>query len=403
MHTTNFEQDPGAAEDAPLVVPDVLTKSSLSRKVAGRLTTPYNVMTGFFFRRSVEKAFQLDEAPAGLSLNLAKPIDSNPPYIIQAIDDVMYIVNNVIQKSMATSQRDVIASVIPTVGRVLGADFIGMIQRRMRDDSYPRPLVHGGFPPEDKIVGFIVLINSLDMSNEYLARIIDGRIGSADGPANGTAHQQALKDSFPFDHEVAFVTSALGALQASFTAKSTELLNEGLQVLFAQVVKLRLSPTLRDTFRDIDYSLTEDDVAEIARQNDEDEDEILGQVARRFEHGWEQLMRPMARIMTPRTFATLLDMAARYLSKVLEKRIWSYAGKTNAYGAIRMERDFGGIVSAVSKGNYLARELFARVTQILMVVNMEDDEWEEIAATEDAILWVLTEDERRKARNLVSD
>src|SRR5690349_4718961 len=116
-------------------------------------------MTTFFFRRSVEKAFQLDGYPTGLSLSLSRHIEGNAPYIILAVDDVMYIVNTVIQKSISTSQRDVIASVVPTIGRVLGSDFVGMIQRKMRDESYPRPVIQGGFPPEDKIIQFIVLIN----------------------------------------------------------------------------------------------------------------------------------------------------------------------------------------------------------------------------------------------------
>ncbi len=70
-----------------------------------------------------------------------------------------------------------------------------------------------------------------------------------------------------------------------------------------------------------------------------------------------------------------------------------------------MERDFNGIISTVAKGNYSVRELFNRVTQILMVANMEDDEWEELAETDDdgGIEWVLSQEERRRARNLVRE
>lgn len=360
-------------------------------------------MTTFFFRRSVEKAFQLDEPPTGLSLNIHNPIDSNPPFIISAVDDVMYIVNTVIQKSMSTSQRDVIAQVIPTLGRVLGSDFVGMIQRKMRDESYPKPAIQGGLPPEDKIVSFIVLINSLDVSNEYLERIVDTRLGASREQRNGTGHHSPLKDSFPFERDAIFVANALETLNLTFITKTTELLNEGIQVLFNQVVKIRFRPVLTDTFRDVDYTFTEDELAEMAEANDEDEEEILEAVSRRFEQKWDALMKPISRIMTPSTFTTLLDLTARYLSRVLEKRVWSYAGRTNAFGAIRMERDFSGIISTVSKGNYGVRELFAKVTQILMVANMEDDEWEELSAEdpETGIQWVLSEDERRKARNLV--
>ncbi|EFY90865.1 calcium-transporting ATPase type 2C member 1 [Metarhizium acridum CQMa 102] len=304
-------------------------------------------------------------------------------------------------KSMSTSQRDVIASVIPTIGRVLGSDFIGMVQRKMRDESYPKPAVHGGFPPEDKIIQFIVLINSLDMANEYLSRIIGSRVVTAEGQANGVTLHESLKDSFPFDKDNTFAANTLHSLETSFINKSSELLNEGIQVLLTQVVKPRLRPIFNDTFRDVDYTLDEEDVAEVAEQNDENVGDILDQVSRRFEHGWDQLMKPIARIMTPGTFRTLLDITARYLSRILEKRILSYAGKTSPFGAVRIERDFTGIVNIVSKGDYRVREAFGKVTQLLMVANMEDDEWEELGNDEDAIEWVLTEEERRRARGLV--
>lgn len=401
---TRLIQSPDSADDAPLTIPDALTKSNLEQKVSAKLTSPYIVMTTFFFRRSVEKAFQLDESPSGLSLNMSRPVGSNPPFIISAVDDVMYIVNNVIQKSISTSQRGVISGVIPAIGRILGADFISMIQRKMRDEHYPKALVQGGFPPEDKIVAFIVLINSLDMANEYLARIITGRVGTPSAQTNGTSHPGPLKDAFPFDHDATFVINSLNSLNSTFFAQSTELLNTGLQVLFNQVIKPRLRPVLSDTFRDADYTLTEEQLQEIAQQNDEDEDDILDQVPRRFEHGWDALMKPIGRLMTPKTFSTVLDITAQNLARALERRVWSYAGRTTAYGAIRMDRDISGIVSAVSRGNYGVREVFGKTTQVLMVANMEDDEWEELSAApdgEDGMQWVLSEDERRKARNLV--
>lgn len=377
-------------------------KSNLYRKVSAKFISPYNVMTTFFFRRSVEKAFQLDEYPAGLSLSLSKSIEGNAPFIITAVDDVMYIVNNVIQKSISTSQRDVVASVVPTVGRVLSTDFIGMIQRKMRDESYPKPIAHEGLPPADKIIQFMVLINSLDMSNDYLRRIIGGRITAAEGQANGATLQGSLREYFPFEKDAASVANALHALETGFITKSNELLSEGIQVLFTHVVKLRLRPVISETFRDADYALTEEDLSEMAQQNDEDEGDLLDQVRRRFEHGWDQLMKSIARIMTPGTFSILLDMTARYLSKILEKKILTYVGKTSPFGVVRVERDFTSIVNIVSKGDYGVREVFGKVTQLLMVANMEDDEWEELLNDDDgSIEWVLTTEEMKRARGLV--
>ncbi|KAK4234971.1 COG4 transport protein-domain-containing protein [Achaetomium macrosporum] len=400
-------QDPESPDDSQLTMPDVLIKSNLSRKVSGKLIGPYNVLTTFFFRRSVEKAFQLDESPPGLSLSMSRSIDSNPPFIISAVDVVMYIVNTVIQRSISTSQRGVVDSVIATISSILGADFVGMIQRKMRHESYPRATVQGNLPPEDRIISFIVLINSLDMANEYLARIVSNFLQSPEQHPNGTgvpSHTRPLQDAFPFKNEAAEVATRLSNLNASFSAKTSELLNEGIKVLFSNVIKPRLRPVLTDTFRDADYALTEEELADIAAQNGQTEDDILDQVPHVFEHGWDNLMRPIARLMTPRTYTTLLDLTADYLARVLEKRVWSYAGgRTSPYGAIRMERDFGGIIGTISKGNYAVRELFGRTAQILVVANMEDDEWEELAGEEGEgeMQWVLSEEERRRARSIV--
>ncbi|CAG8950538.1 hypothetical protein HYFRA_00002745 [Hymenoscyphus fraxineus] len=390
-------------DDGPLVMPELLIKSALGRKISARLITPFNVMTTFFFRRSVEKAFQLDEAPVGLSLNMSKPLDGNPPFIITPVDDVMYIVNTVLQRSLSTSQRDVIASVIPTVGRVLGSDFVGMVQRKMRDESYPKPVVSGGFPPEDKIVSFIVLINSLDVANDYISRIVTSRLQPPE--SNGATPGNSLSELFPFDHDAVFVTNALKNLNTSFESKTSELISEGLQVMFERVLKPRLRIIIPDTFRDVDYSLTEEDLIEIARQNDTDDDpEVLAeQVSHRFETAWEALIRPIQRLMTPNCFALLLSQTATHLARVLEKRIWVHAGKINGLGATRMERDFGGIVKAIGRGaQYSVRDSFQRVNQLTMLINMEDDEWEALMEEGDeGMVWVLSEEERRRGRAFV--
>ncbi|KAK4220260.1 calcium-transporting atpase 1 [Rhypophila decipiens] len=394
-------REPDAPEDAPLDIPEVLTKSNLSRKVTGKLLTPYSVLTTFFFRRSVEKAFQMDEPLAGLSLNMNRPIDNNPPYIISAVDDVMYIVNTLIEKSISTSQKAVVDQVVPTISTLLGSDFLRMIQTKMKDESYPRPAVAGGFPPEDKIIAFIILINSLDMSNEYIARITTALLTPA-GEQNGTENNRplSLKDSFPFKNDARDVATRLNSLNTSFTTKSNELLSEAINVLTSQVIKLRLRPILSDTFRDADYTLTDDEMADLAAQNDMEKDELLEQVPATFEHGWDRLMKPIERLMTPRTFTAVLDRTAEYLARILEKRIWSYAGgRTSPDGAIRMARDFEQIVKTISKSNYSVRSMFERTRQILEVANYEDDEWDDEVAADEG--WILSDEEMRRARTLV--
>lgn len=93
----------GSSPEAPLVIPSVIKKSVLSTRVDAKLSTPFEVMTTFFFRRSVEKAFQLDELPPDLHLNPSRPLkNTTTPYITLSVDDVMYLVRNVLKRSLST-------------------------------------------------------------------------------------------------------------------------------------------------------------------------------------------------------------------------------------------------------------------------------------------------------------
>ncbi|MCJ1474074.1 hypothetical protein MMC13_002732 [Lambiella insularis] len=394
-----------------LTMPPLLTNSRLLKKVSERLISPFNVMTTFYFRRSVERAFQLDEQPPDLSLNMNKPIPSNAPYITSAVDDVMYIVNQVIQRSLATSQRDVVASVVPTIARVLGSDFVGMVQRKMRDESYPKGAVQGALPPEHIIVAFLVLINNLDIATDYVKRIVHSRLESASDPSPASGTDTAatpMLDLYPFNHDAVFVTNSLKSLQTSFETKTSELISDGLLVIYKNVMKPRLRPILADSFRDIDYALSEDDLEALSRDADTDSAPLADDaVPRLFQYGWDALTKPIARLQTDATFAKLLGMVIAYLGEVLEKRVWSYYGRINSLGAVRLERDIANIVSVVVRGGrYALRDAFTRCTQICLVMNMEDDEWEELQALEEGqegeqVEWRIGKEERARAKAMV--
>lgn len=370
-------------------------------------------MTTFYFRRSVEKAFQIDEQPPDLSLNLNRPISSNPPYMTSAVDDVMYLVNQVIQRSLATSQRNVVESVVPTIARVLGSDFIGMIQRKMRDESYPKAAIQGALPPEHVIVAFLVLINNLDVATDYVKKIVQSRLESLSGASTSNGDgtpSSSLSDLYPFGHDAVFVTDKLKSLQSSFKDKTFELITDGIYVVFKNVMKPRLRPILADTFRDIDYSTAGEDTDELGDNLEAENDTNTiaeDTVIRRFQHGWEALTKPIARILTDQNFDRLLAQVISYLGEVLEKRIWSYYGRINSLGAVRLERDIASIVSLVVRGGrYALRDSFTRCTQICLVMNMEDDEWDELQSTrgglgDDGVEWKINSEERSRAKAMI--
>jgi conserved oligomeric Golgi complex subunit 4 len=381
----------GASEPAKNSPPTFLLNASLTQKVNTRILTPFATMTTFFFRRSVEKAFQLDENPPSLSLNPHKPLNNNPPHISSAIDDIMYIISKIISQSLATSQTQLVLNIIPTLSRVMASDFLGMIQRKMRDESYPKAAIAGALPPEHIIVAFIVLINDLDIAIEYTSQIIDKQLQSPD----------AITMLFPLPSDAVAVTKSLRAFNSAFTEKTQSLVSDAATVLFGNVMKPRLRPILLDAFRDTDYASTDSDTA--PSDGEELDPEVKAeQVRLRFNHGWDALTKPIARLMTPNTFSNLLALVLSYLSKLLEKRIWTYTGRINSSGAQRLERDVNAIIRAVVQGRkYEVRDIFLRCVQICTVMNMEAEEWEELGGQE-GVADRLTAEERERARGIVS-
>jgi hypothetical protein len=390
----------GATEAANKEPPAFLVNSSLTQKVNANVLIPYNTMTTFFFRRSVEKAFQLDENPSDLSLNPHKPLKNNPPHISSAIDDIMYIVSKIIQQSLATSQAQLVLNIIATLSRVMSSDFLGMIQRKMRDESYPKAAIAGALPPEHIIVAFIVLVNDLDVAVDYITQIISKQTQTISDSPN------TITSLFPHNSDAETVSKSLHSFTSSFTEKTQSLLSDAINVLFSNVMKPRLRPILLDAFRDTDYAANADDTPP-SDGEDLDPEIKAEQVRLRFQHGWDALTKPIARLMTEKTFASLLQLVLSYLSKLLEKRIWTYTGRINSVGAQRLERDVNAIVRTVVAGRkYELRSMFLRCIQICTVMNMEGEEWEEVEGTGEAgwegVADRLSPEERGRARRIVT-
>ncbi|KAI1916193.1 Golgi transport complex subunit 4 [Ophidiomyces ophidiicola] len=399
------------------LLPTFVVESPLAQKISERLTLPFNSMTTFFLRRSVEKAFQIEEAPQDLSLNLQQPPKSNPPHITSAVDDIMYIVKKVLEQTLSTGQKTVAMNVVPTVARILGSDFMDMILRKMRDETYPKPVVPGGLPPETAIVSFLILINNLEIAVSYVQRIVENITESSDARSTTPGEpENRIHTLFPLKDDAEAVLKALQSLCSSFESKAQDLIGDGVQVVFNNVVKNRLRPILTEAFRDIDYQPPNLDNGIANELNHEDVEyrEFDGtthqSLARhQFASLWRKLLVPISRVLNGRSFDRLLGVTLASFARLLEKRIWSYHGRVNDLGASRLESDITGIISEAidvgvhdENGNvgnrYRYRELFARCTQIVMVMNLEDEEWEELEKSGGDVVDKLSPEERTRAR-----
>ncbi|KAI1202674.1 hypothetical protein F5X97DRAFT_319358 [Nemania serpens] len=92
------------------------------------------------------------------------------------------------------------------------------------------------------------------------------------------------------------------------------------------------------------------------------EEEIPALVQPRLELGCTPPTKQLQKRMTPLVFGKLMDITARHLIiKSFEKRTWSYGRRTNADGVLRIERDFTGIISMTTRGDYGTRKAAADI------------------------------------------
>ncbi|KAK9479895.1 COG4 transport protein-domain-containing protein [Lipomyces japonicus] len=395
LHDLNLihqEDDSKITSATDLKLPPILMRSQLANKMNNRVSPAFESMATFFFRRSLEKAFQLDEAP--ILRNLPPEPSPTNPLISSAIDDVMYVLNAVLERSVSTGQSHLIRNVIGNLRRVLESDLVGMIQRKMRDETYPKSAgINTGSnqpipPPEDKVNGFLILLNNLDVAIQYISRIVDTVIASCG--------DKKVLSVLPFGDEHEQVTLSLRGLCTSFELRVKELLVDGTQVIFAQVIKARLRLLLHETFKDASYlpqNISNDDVEDLQFQQQAD------LVRLRFSYGWDLLVFPIRKILTEKNYSRLLSVTCEHVSNILENKIWALSGEVNELGAIQLERDVAGVIGHVSQGKwYFLREKFVRVAQLVMAIGLDEQE-----LNAGGIEWILTEEERKRALAIKTD
>lgn len=394
---------------AIIYMPDLLQKSSFEKKVSAKLGPAFESMATFCFRRSVEKALQLEELP-----DASQHYTAESPLVTSVVEDVMYILNIVIQQAVDTGELTIIRNVFSAIRRILESDFVGAMQRKLRDEA-PRAVsgnvsssgaIGGGglvsrlsTPPlmagsnmgrknvpsnglagltgadETRLRSFLIYINNLQVASDYTDRII-----------KGVRHEDCL----PFKDDAAKTKELLESLARNFQSRCDELMNDSLQVAFKQVASARIRNLTNHIFRDTEFMVAPPSGSQHNADINSDSNGFTASDV--FGVEWDSLMSGFTWVMAPSAYTKFITHAAVLLSKTLESRVWSLEGKVNELGAIRLDREISRIIGKVSNGRYALREKFIRVAQMVMIIGLDDSEEEE------GISWVLNNDERRRAR-----
>ncbi|KAH3666457.1 hypothetical protein OGAPHI_003453 [Ogataea philodendri] len=266
----------------------------------------------------------------------------------------------------------------------------------------------------DKLSQFIIVLNSISLFQKYLNKLSENMITKLEqdnllivdnqefnqvhasmerdaktditmyvdlNNSEGTEENPSVRDR---------IKSVVKTLSTSFNDKSGLLLQEQIKILFNQNFRAKLARMINDALKESEYLISSDMMSLNAAS-----ESIIA-----FIKEWNSLIIPYLTTLTRENFQALIKLIVKNLAATMESKIWLMERKCNELGAAKLEKDISAIISEVTKYDYSFRDNFNRITQIVMMLGLDDDE--ELDDLDD-LEWALTPTERNRARNLRID
>ena len=235
---------------------------------------------------------------------------------------------------------------------------------------------------------YLIYINTLYLNVTFCHKILTQEILEE--------NPRMLHDNFPFNDDSEKLIGKIEACEKLIKSQNERLQQWSIKYLFENVIKAKintiLDPLFTNTAENV-YIAGADDFEDLSKIND-------------FTIKWSELIRPYQNVLYDTAFTDLLSYIVDYIVNIVQKRIWSL--HVNDLGATKLDRELSLFIATLCDMNYILREEFIGVTQIVLVLGFDDDDFdvenedvkEEIA---NGINWVLSSQDRIRARNLKVD
>ncbi|CAN3505168.1 conserved oligomeric Golgi complex subunit 4 [Diutina catenulata] len=418
-----------------------LDRSKFVTKISQIYLPAYEQLYQYFFRRSLEKAITIEELPQlDPLLQLAAPVRSGDVPVSSVIEDVTLILNTTLRGCLTTSLTSTTKKFTQMAYQTLTTDLINGFFIKNLNDNAPRynqglylvaeetsatPAVSRSATPEPgmgflrgastaltsvysstalavnqatttanphqtvtsnnhKITNFVTYLNTLAMAQEYFTKVVGNVINELPKYFSNAKDEEMMRFALKDDFLDPFCNTA------------GKIISDSLVNLYNQAIKNRLLTLVNEFFPEQAPQLEDDGIAAIKFE--------------KFTTTWEGLISPYSRILHPQLiFGKLSRLLVVNLSNIIEKKLVTNLRKfhINDSGALRLERDMSHLINQVCHDNYYLREKFVRVTQIILLVGMDDEEYKESIShiNEEGefdealgINWVLTPQERSEYR-----
>lgn len=235
---------------------------------------------------------------------------------------------------------------------------------------------------------YLIYINTLYLNSNVAHRLLTVEI-LEDNP-------RLLRDNFPFGDDADVLTKKINVCETLLVKQTTKLQKWSVRFLFENIMMGRirsLTSNIMVNGNENQYISGADDYDDLSTVHE-------------FITKWQAMMIPYENVLVTDAFTELLSLIVDCIVKKLEQKIWSL--QVNELGATKLDRELSLLISTVCSRNYVLREKFAKLTQIVLILGFDDDDFdvesedlkEEIST---GINWVLSSQDRISARNLKVD
>ncbi|EDO14557.1 hypothetical protein Kpol_284p4 [Vanderwaltozyma polyspora DSM 70294] len=235
---------------------------------------------------------------------------------------------------------------------------------------------------------YLIYVNTLYLNVVFIHKILSVEI-LEDNP-------RMMKDNFPFNNDAKELIEKIKACESLVKSQNEKLQKWSIKYLFENVIKPKINTMTNNLFvngNENTYISGTDSFEDLSKINE-------------FIQKWKSFIIPYQNVLYDDAFTELLTFIVNHIVQTIQQKIWTL--HVNDLGATKLDRELSLFISTICDMNYMLREKFITLTQIVLIVGFDDDDFnqesndvkEEIA---NSINWVLTTQERIRARNLKVD
>lgn len=375
-------QDDGQLKDLMNEFENIISNSDLARGMQDLLGT-YLALERYFLEESVNKALGMDTLDQDLQTSTM-------------VDDVFFIVQKCIRRSMSSWSIDGICAVVNMACGILEGEFANGLRNRLRQ-GYPAgyldlaqaysalqtSIQHGRLQTSDTELArlmFLAYLNNTDVSIEHVETLCK----SLNALIDAAFPNMQDKDRGKIDSCLSGLKSVISILRA--------VTDYGLEQLRVSAVKPRVTPWV-DAFLSVDHHINEDDLLRY-----ETEEPFVQTLVMNL----EGLLRSFKDGLTTSNYDALIGLLTAEVTARLEKVVLK--STFNRAGGLILDKEIRSLASYLAAAtSWSVRDKFARLTQIATILSVEKVEELADYCGADAIAWRLTPAEVRHVASLRTD